>query len=343
MALLVLVGVLLIFILPSFLRRRSIVAQTRIEERYSQDLRLLTIEQQAYLHQPAETSDRGTIYSRKPEVPMSEANLSVKGLAAERARRKARIAQRAANRQRTFAASLTVAALAGVAWLCVAFTSLPIFAAILATVVAGGTLFTASYLVNAMNTADEKDREALENITRKLESRSRTKLTPAERTLERMRKARRSTAHDVEHNSNKSSEESVLAEEAKQEVRRSSSVSESAVSAKDNRPIQLHLDSDILRDEAALYIPRQEKKPETQPVVQMPSYTIKPMIRRVTTAAPTLASDELGSASVPYRPVHLGERFADAPLAEPAVSNNEEKGLSGGSALDELLLKRRGA
>lgn len=95
--------------------------------------------------------------------------------------------------------------------------------------------------------------------------------------------------------------------------------------------------------------PKVSVKKASQPISAIPSYTVKPKIqkRRVAPYSAAVVASE-AKINVPYRPVRLGERFADtnleAPNTAPNKANTEEiraDVLAGGSSLDALLERRR--
>ena len=107
---------LVAYVVPYLYRRRMVLAEARIEERYAEDLRILEVpgsrQNQSTVHREG---PHGTVFFRQPEVIMSQSDKAqfnkaaaaqsarsneVRALAKERARRRARISKRQVNRQR---------------------------------------------------------------------------------------------------------------------------------------------------------------------------------------------------------------------------------------------------
>lgn len=155
-ALAAVVLLLLAYVAPYLHRRRTVLAEARIDERYAEDLRLLAV-RDARVDSPRAHSaigEHGTVFFRRPEVMMSSLDESadvehspartsaatgtaaqrkpvgtarkgqrrsakageVRSLAKERARRHARISKRAALQKRGLAGGIALGALAIVAW-----------------------------------------------------------------------------------------------------------------------------------------------------------------------------------------------------------------------------------
>lgn len=170
------VVLLMVYVIPGVYRRRVILADVRIDERYSPQLRTLALpDGTAGVETGGPT---GAIFFRKPEVIMAEnderdilppsAGRNVRTLARERARRKARISQRAANRQRGFvvagALGLLIAVLGALAFT----TTMPRW--IFYVAVGIGVLYGAGfgYLLSEMGKATARDREDIAELTEEL-------------------------------------------------------------------------------------------------------------------------------------------------------------------------------
>ncbi|MDK8287051.1 MAG: hypothetical protein QP830_00595 [Actinotignum sanguinis] len=175
-ALMAVVVLLMVYVIPGVYRQRVILADVRIDERYSPQLRTLALPNGTV---GVETGGpTGAIFFRKPEVIMAEnderdilppsAGRNVRTLARERARRKARISQRAANRQRGFvvagALGLLIAVLGALAFT----TTMPRW--IFYVAVGIGVLYGAGfgYLLSEMGKATARDREDIAELTEEL-------------------------------------------------------------------------------------------------------------------------------------------------------------------------------
>ena len=170
------VVLLMVYVIPGVYRQRVILADVRIDERYSPQLRTLALPDGTV---GVETGGpTGAIFFRKPEVIMAEnderdilppnAGRNVRTLARERARRKARISQRAANRQRGFvvagALGLLIAVLGALAFT----ATMPRW--IFYVAVGVGVLYGAGfgYLLSEMGKATARDREDIAELTEEL-------------------------------------------------------------------------------------------------------------------------------------------------------------------------------
>ncbi|WP_435733300.1 hypothetical protein [Actinotignum sp. GS-2025c] len=175
-ALMAVVVLLMVYVIPGVYRQRVILADVRIDERYSPQLRTLALPDGTV---GVETGGpTGAIFFRKPEVIMAEnderdilppnAGRNVRTLARERARRKARISQRAANRQRGFvvagALGLLIAVLGALAFT----ATMPRW--IFYVAVGIGVLYGAGfgYLLSEMGKATARDREDIAELTEEL-------------------------------------------------------------------------------------------------------------------------------------------------------------------------------
>ncbi|MGJ9571918.1 DUF6667 domain-containing protein [Actinotignum sp. GS-2025f] len=175
-ALMAVVVLLMVYVIPGVYRQRVILADVRIDERYSPQLRTLALPDGTV---GVETGGpTGAIFFRKPEVIMAEnderdilppnAGRNVRTLARERARRKARISQRAANRQRGFvvagALGLLIAVLGALAFT----ATMPRW--IFYVAVGVGVLYGAGfgYLLSEMGKATARDREDIAELTEEL-------------------------------------------------------------------------------------------------------------------------------------------------------------------------------
>ena len=177
---------LVAYVVPYLCRRRMVLAEARIEERYAEDLRILEVpgskQNQATVHREG---SHGTVFFRQPEVIMSQSDKAqinkaaaaqsarsneVRALAKERARRRARISKRQVNRRRGILGAGLLVGLCIVLWVLVGITSL---SAVVAGVTSGISvvyLGCFGYIINSMATATAQDEEAIEKINQRLKS-----------------------------------------------------------------------------------------------------------------------------------------------------------------------------
>lgn len=157
---------LIAFVIPALSKRREILANAPLEDRYSEDLRMLKVSDAPGADRPNDDGQRGSVFFKRPEVDMAGGRVTkdVRELARDRARIRARMSKRAANLQRGFFGGALVAALAVLLWVgaAVGFAS-PLFAGIAtAATLAYGAGFV--YIYRKAAEADAADREELADI-----------------------------------------------------------------------------------------------------------------------------------------------------------------------------------
>lgn len=157
---------LIAFVIPALSKRREILANAPLEDRYSEDLRMLKVSDAPGADRPNDDGQRGSVFFKRPEVDMAGGRVTkdVRELARDRARIRARMSKRAANLQRGFFGGALVAALAVLLWAgaAVGFAS-PLFAGIAtAATLAYGAGFV--YIYRKAAEADAADREELADI-----------------------------------------------------------------------------------------------------------------------------------------------------------------------------------
>lgn len=177
---------LVAYVVPYLYRRRMVLAEARIEERYAEDLRILEVpesrQNQAIAHREG---PHGTVFFRQLEVIMSQSDKAqfkkaavaqsarsneVRALAKERARRRARISKRQVNRQRGMLGAGVLIGLCIILWVLVGVTSLSAIVAGVVTAMSLAYLAALGYIANKMVTATAQDEEAIEKINRRLKS-----------------------------------------------------------------------------------------------------------------------------------------------------------------------------
>ncbi len=367
-ALAIVVALLLCMVVPALLRRREILAETRIDERYAEGLRMLNLAESA----PAdrESEERGSIFFRTVEVTMKQAEHSratsaneFRRYAREQARRRARLSRRAANRKMWYVGAGACGVLAGAAWVVAALTSLAIAVPLVASFVFGFYLLGLSYVTGAMNRADEADRVALAEAETYLAGTRGARATSPSRTTHdsltsRVRGVPSSpslpsrSAHMVaEHEArgqvrgDKADDvpdfpleavqhgdqvrEPLLRDAHEDDSSEAIAIVEHARIRERMFVTQVSTASTEERRVAKAYVTEDEIKAST------PSYTLKPAAFARRTVRPYAAPAE-ATAAVPYRPASVGERFAEG---APATSRNE--GIGAAEALEKALNRRR--
>ncbi|WP_182050005.1 DUF6667 domain-containing protein [Changpingibacter yushuensis] len=363
------IALLLAYVIPYIYRRRAVLAEARIDERYAEELRLLQVsgsnDPQCFAHGD---EPHGTLFFRQPEVMMSKSEkaaiVDVRALAKDRARRRARIAKRAANQKRGYLAAGIVTALAAVAWILAFVASFPIAVAAVATGAAGVALIGLSYVRTEISKADSADRRIIEQIDKKL----------AANKSSAPRRSRESASEPVvsaESGNAAASSEPKLADHQDKVEKETTKAQRSGISMSIEAGFvtdQVVGDSDtsVNAEETptakATGVKRVEstaseatrKAPEVGRTVATesaeaasparaakataPSYTLKNRTIEKRTVAPYQAP-EVAEASVPYRPKNVGERLDDS--EEVKKNHKGTDGLAGGSILDQLLDRRR--
>lgn len=157
---------LIAFVIPALSKRREILANAPLEDRYSEDLRMLKVSDAPGADRPNDDGQRGSVFFKRPEVDMAGGRVTkdVRELARDRARVRARMSKRAANLQRGFFGGALVATLAVLLWAgaAIGFAS-PLFAGIAtAATLAYGAGFV--YVYRKAAEADAADREELADI-----------------------------------------------------------------------------------------------------------------------------------------------------------------------------------
>ena len=157
---------LIAFVIPALSKRREILANAPLEDRYSEDLRMLKVSDAPGADRPNDDGQRGSVFFKRPEVDMAGGRVTkdVRELARDRARIRARMSKRAANLQRGFFGGALVATLAVLLWAgaAIGFAS-PLFAGIAtAATLAYGAGFV--YVYRKAAEADAADREELADI-----------------------------------------------------------------------------------------------------------------------------------------------------------------------------------
>jgi len=157
------------YVIPGLVRRRVVLADAPIEDRFAEDLRMLEVSQ---AQPPAHAGGQhGSVFFRRPEVEMAGSEFSAKDvreLARDRSRARARISRRAAFMRRILMGVAALAALAGVLWVAVALTPLPAVVAVGVTAVTGACAVGFGYLRREVAKADAVDRQTVADIDAEL-------------------------------------------------------------------------------------------------------------------------------------------------------------------------------
>lgn len=317
------VALLLIWVMPSLYRRRAVLAATRIDERYAEDLRIIAEAPRQATHEDA---TRGTLFFRQPEVKMSKSEKAaaqdVRALVKDRARRRARIATRNVNQRNGLVFSSLLGAIAAIMWVLAATVGLPILAAAVGTGVAGIAMVWVSYVRSAILAANEHDEKAIAKIEKKI-----------------------AAAKDL---STSVAEPSLIASTEPGEVRSGMSFTIEPGFVEDRRTEEDQRISDGVqvtetREPSVSKPARIDRADERDlfPAVaaaSVPSYTLKSRAIAKRTVKP-YEVPEVAEAAVPYRPKAVGERFDTSEVT--AQHKKATDGLAGGSTLDQLLDRRR--
>ncbi|PWF27203.1 hypothetical protein DD236_02035 [Ancrocorticia populi] len=393
-------ALLMFYVIPHVFRRRSVLAEARIEERYAEDLRMLDVNASRSGGASTHTGGpHGTVFFRQPEVIMKKSEQApsrargtddVRVIAKERARRRARISQRNVNKQRGILGGAVIGIVTVVAWVLMATTGLAIAVPAvltLLTLVYGGGF---GVIVNAMAEATVADEEAIEKLNAKLRTlKGSAHVAGSRRPQVRRRPSAKSARSAAESESVRSAaeSESIASGENAAETEEVAASADTAAHVEAPSQISITTEAEIVEDTIApdpalvddqstsakssdssksIANSKNASKSESADSVQSAPKAAESPARAVDAAgvaAPAAASVARGTArakeepikrqlvtpyeppeevtaSVPYRPKDLDERFEDEkPIA--ASSPEEVQGLSGGSALDALLDRRR--
>lgn len=298
---------LLVYFVPSIMRGKKAFIDAPVDERFAEDLRLITS------RTLTQTGDHARIFlsERTMTTPVQPSKL--RAAARDRSRARARIAQRVANTSRGIALGFGIAALATVFWILAGVTTFPSVVAITTTVVGGLYLAGFGYLVSVMAKADEEDRERIDRANRILGKSKR--LAKAEFATVTSPEPAVPEAIDVEKTI-----------EAEPEVLEPAAPKVEQTIA-DVRPV---------------VAPRKAHVAE----YQAPSYTIQPTItKRTVKPYEAPAAPETESRFRPTRlNERIGDEVLESPNVAPEMTGNEELRsdvLGGGSTLDALLDRRR--
>ncbi|MGV9182991.1 hypothetical protein [Arcanobacterium canis] len=317
---------------PRFALRRSVIADSPLEERFSEDLRLVRQPRLAM----ADSGESGTIYTTERMMDTRQRKISLKEVARGRSKARARMATRGAYRVRGYLGLGVLGIVALVAWIGVGVASWPTWPAIVATLGIGAGSIGFGYLLTEWAAGDEIDREEISKASQVLAraKRQRDRLQASRQERETMNEESQTTGEksvtpvvSAEH-----TDEVATADVAEEDL----GVVQGRVGEAEGRPVArmnrnvAQADRDVTKVEPAAV------------KVEAPSYTLK---RRTVAPYQPQAVDE---AEVPYRPKRAGERIGDAPVEAPNVAPEmtgcEELRfglLAGGSTLDELLAQRR--
>lgn len=313
--------VVIAVVIPTLTRQKFVAASTPLEDRYADDLRLLSVAEASVAHSGG---DHGTVFFRRPEVGMAEERMvNIRGLARDRARLRAGMSKRTANLQRGFFGACALGLLALGLWIAVAATTIGTAVAWVATVVTIAYSGGFGWLVRQAREAETEDRRELARLDAELRAHrpirksGRRGGTAAER-----RAAREASRVETE-----SIEAPVMKLAVKLEAEKP--VERTAV------PVRTAVAEEPRKKPVSV-----TKAPRVAPAAEseMPSYTLKPRAFERKVVDPYVAP-EAPAAAVPYRPQEAGERLESAEVA-PVMKHSGEV-LRGGSVLDDLLDRRR--
>ncbi|MFP7706547.1 DUF6667 domain-containing protein [Trueperella sp. LYQ141] len=355
---------LLAYVVPQITRKRSVMADAPIEERYSGNLRLL---QERQLTQTG--GEHGRIYLTERKMVQATTRTpeatKMRSVARDRSRARARIARRDAYQQRGLLGGIVCAVITLALWVVTSLTTMPVVLPILATVISGAYLFGFGCLVSTWTKLNDEDRTRIARANNLLGA-----AKPYRATLQnkiRSEADRGATDQRAEYAECADTEAAVahaqaVANEANDEaqqpyervvaagtaqVSRDSQGVDGDQSALARRAVASHhAPADNLRHSAARM--RQIRGAAAQAndgkasrsmesagtsafaqssaVADMPSYTVKPEITK--RAVKPYVAPEAPTADVPFRPTRLGQRLGDAqldaPHAAPEATGAEE-------------------
>ncbi|MBR6458747.1 MAG: hypothetical protein IKS49_01130 [Actinomycetaceae bacterium] len=335
----VLAGVVLIavfYVLPYVYRRRRILSQTPLDDGQSQDLRILNLgDARAPKSEVVGESHDGVLLSGN-EVAMSksetkETAVDMRSLARERAKRRARVAKREANRTRGVVGVIVFGVLVAGLWVGSATLTIPVAVSIVFSVLFACYVGGFVYLVSQMNKANEADLDAIDEVDAQLKAmrRSASQLAQQRARSRVVRAAGRGARQGQARSS------------GREKLTRRSEVAPVASSKKSFDEGETIIDSTVDSTVSRPSV-RAEQPVSYSAVSSVPSYTLKrsELVQRDIAPYEPPAMPE---GDVPYRPTKLGERL-DVSSVTGEVSGDgvvASEGLSGGAFLDDALARRR--
>ncbi len=346
-ALFVVVVLVAAYVLPYLYSRRRVLAQVSLDDRYSENLRLLRVPEKP--NGVSENGPTGAVLFRRPEVIMDENRTTgeVGELVRKRSRRKARISTRAVNRQRGRMGVGVLTVLALVLLIVAAVSSFSWVPGIVVAVLAAGAGGFFAYLLRQMNDADISDRDAIADINADLAAlrggTSASRRPPAAR--------QHSAAALMERGSQKSERAGGSAERTDNSAEAEESASPKTSARTRNRKVasgaaetergRAHTARTAHPSATKVRARVEERRPNrsvSASAGQRPARSgqAKPAPQRVVRRAVSpYIPPEVDSAPVPYRPKRVGESL-DTERRVPSRG-----GLAGGRALDDTLRRRQ--
>ena len=167
---------LVLYVIPHMHRRRSVLAEARIEERFAEDLRMLDVGASRKGGASVHTGGpHGTVFFRQPEVIMKKSerargNDDVRVIAKERDRRRARISQRNVTKHRGSLGGAVIGIATIVFWVLAGVTGLALAVPAVSTAVLAAYGIGFGYIVKTMAEATAADEAAIEKLNVKLRS-----------------------------------------------------------------------------------------------------------------------------------------------------------------------------
>lgn len=329
----VLVGVVLIsafYVLPYMYRRRRLLSQTPLDDGQSQDLRILNLADTSMPKGEMVGESHDGVLPSRNEVAMSkvekkETGVDMRSLARERAKRRARVAKREANRTRGFVGLIVFGVLVGGLWVGSATLTIPVAVSIVFSVLfacyAGGF----AYLLSQMNKANEADLDAIDAVDAQLKAARRSASQLAHQRASG--RAGRNSVRGAREGQTRSGECEKLTHRF-----------DTALAATAKKPL----------DEAVTIMDSTASRPSLcveqsySAVSAVPSYTLKrsELVQRDIAPYEPPAMPE---AEVPYRPTKLGERLDVSSVSDEVSADGDISSVSlgGGALLDDVLARRR--
>ncbi len=334
---------LLAYVVPHITRKRAVLADAPIGERYSNDLRLITertLRQASGEHGKIFTTERIMSTPSGKRGQRSPNASKMRAIARDRSRARARIAQRGATQQRALLGAAVLVGLTVVLWILAGVTSVPTALAIASTAVGGVYLVGLGAVVSSWSRLNDEDEERISRANhalyssrkyqRELDARMTNDAEPEAPGVGPAKTVVVAPAKTTGHAAKKSDVESAAPV-----------VENPSVKALRSLPIQ-----PVKRERPARPVAETTVSQEPSARVEVPSYTLKPTIQR--RSVKPYVAPEVPEADVPYRPSQIGERLGEESLeaANPApeMTRAEELRsdvLGAGSTLDALLDRRR--
>lgn len=323
------------YVLPYVYRRRNLLSQASVDDGQSQDLRILNLDGTHTSKGEGGDESHDGVFRGRSKVVMSKSEvqgegMDVRSLARERAKRRARIAKREANRTRGIIAAVAFGALIVALWIVSAVFAVTIVLPIVASVLFAAYACALVYLLSQIDKANAADLDAIDELDTQLKALRRSASQQAhQKASARIGGSRQKSVRQQNSDISRTMPTAFLSQLVDEEIVMSSSTSSDSSHGEQVLPPVRSHGGDVLVDSVV-----------HAGISTVPSYTLKrpEFIQRDIKPYEPPAMPE---ADVPYRPKALGERLGDVTTADDGSDKQSGQLLGGGAVLDGILERRR--